>query len=133
MLYNTLIIPILRLIIKIMSLDVALSHKLAAWNERRLFRDLYDAYYLLEVQKVGPDKEILSSRLAQIESRLPKMKKIKTMSIEQFLDQLNLELVTLSQSDLNAELEGVLDEVELAGLAFKLKDCLSRLIVSLRL
>ncbi|TFG65851.1 MAG: hypothetical protein E4H28_03325, partial [Gemmatimonadales bacterium] len=32
-------------IIRVMSLPVALAHKLAAWNERRLMRDLYDAWF----------------------------------------------------------------------------------------
>ena len=117
-------------IIKIMSLDIALAHKLAAWNERRLFRDLYDAYYLLEVQMVSPDMETLVARLKKIESRLPKMKKIRAMSLSKFFGELRLEAAQLTQSDLDSELAGVLDEVELAGLAYKLKDCLNRLILN---
>lgn len=33
-------------IVRIMALDHALANKLAAWNERRLARDLYDCYFL---------------------------------------------------------------------------------------
>jgi predicted nucleotidyltransferase component of viral defense system len=48
-------------IIKIMSLDVALANKMAAWNERRLLRDIFDIYYFLEVQNVLPDLEVLEN------------------------------------------------------------------------
>ncbi len=33
-------------IVRILRPDTALAHKLAAWNERRLARDLYDCYFL---------------------------------------------------------------------------------------
>ena len=42
-------------IIRVMNFNTALAHKLAAWNERDLIRDLYDAYYLFVVLHARPD------------------------------------------------------------------------------
>ncbi len=33
-------------VVRVMAPGAALAHKLAAWNERRLVRDLYDAWFL---------------------------------------------------------------------------------------
>src|SRR3989338_2002492 len=35
-------------IVRVMKLNVALAHKLAAWNERNLIRDLYDAFFFFK-------------------------------------------------------------------------------------
>jgi hypothetical protein len=64
-----------------MDFSVALSHKLAAWNERRLLRDLYDAYFLYKMVGVLPDKKILMRRLAKVDSRLPRLIKVKKMRL----------------------------------------------------
>ncbi len=44
-------------VIRVMSWDHALAHKLAAWNERRLLRDLYDCYFLAQRLGESPDLE----------------------------------------------------------------------------
>ncbi len=36
--------------------------KIAAWNERRLMRDLYDMYQYASAMKVQPDTETLRMR-----------------------------------------------------------------------
>ena len=46
----------------IMEHSVALANKLAAWNERRLIRDLYDIWFFLQMGIV-PDRETMESRL----------------------------------------------------------------------
>ncbi|MBL6991512.1 MAG: nucleotidyl transferase AbiEii/AbiGii toxin family protein [Bacteriovoracaceae bacterium] len=118
-------------IIRIMSLDVALSHKLAAWNERHLNRDLYDIYYFLEVQNVTLDKKTLYARLKNIQSRRPELKKIKAMSLEDFLSSLKKTIDNLKQDDLESELLGILDDIELPGLSFKIKDSINRFITQM--
>lgn len=119
-------------IVKIMSLDVALAHKLAAWNERRLLRDLYDVFYLFEVQNILPDKNILNERLDNISSRLPALKKIKRMSMTNFLDVIKVQSDSLNQEKIEKELEGILEDVELAGLAKRIKDSVHRLVNALK-
>ncbi len=42
------------LIINVQRRDVALSHKIAAWNERHLYRDLFDIYFFVSVLGVTP-------------------------------------------------------------------------------
>ncbi len=76
-------------IIRVMSNDVAFAHKLAAWNERRLMRDLYDCYYWYANVKATPNLEVLRNRLQNINSRLPLLKKVKTMPVDDFLQQLD--------------------------------------------
>lgn len=119
-------------IIKIMSLDIALANKLAAWNERRLLRDLYDIYYFLSVQKVEPDWDVLDNRLSNFESRIPKLKKIKKMSRSDLADNLEKELNVITQLNIEDELKGLIDSIEVPGLVFKFKDSLSRFLILLR-
>jgi len=120
-------------IIKIMSLDIALSDKLAAWNERRLLRDLYDIYYFLEVQNIIPDKKTLLNRLSNIQSKKPGLKKIKKVTLNEFIESLMKEVEALDQGKLEDELQGILDKTELIGLAYKIKDTLKRSIVKIDL
>jgi len=59
-------------LIHVMDLSVALSNKLAAWNERRLIRDLYDIWFFLQMN-VRPDIATLEKRLRKpLYSRLVK-------------------------------------------------------------
>jgi len=115
-------------VIRIMSFDVALSHKLAAWNERRLIRDLYDIYYIYKIIGVFPDLEILKSRLTKIESRLPAMKKIKTMSLEKFKTDLSYSIRNLSIKDMKKELIPLLNEAFSIDLELKIKSGIIELI-----
>jgi predicted nucleotidyltransferase component of viral defense system len=50
-------------IIQVIDFGIALANKLAAWNERRLVRDLYDIYFLYKMVCVVPDEETLQFRL----------------------------------------------------------------------
>lgn len=119
-------------VIKVMSLDVALANKLAAWNERRLLRDLYDIFYFLNTHKLQPDWNTLDNRLSKIESRIPKLRKIKKMSRLEFSDSLEKELEELTQSKLETELSGLLETVEMPGLAYKIKDVIGRFVLTIQ-
>lgn len=107
-------------IIRVMSPNLSLSHKLAAWNERRLIRDLYDIYFLFSRMKAVPDMNMLYKRLKRIQSRLPRLTKIKTMTIEKFISELKEELKRINPVILKNELGSLLDDSELAGLEIKL-------------
>jgi hypothetical protein len=108
-------------VVRIMSLSTALSHKLAAWNERRLLRDLYDCYFLAARAGASPDPGVLDQRLSKIESRLPKLKGTRTMSRAQLAGALRVEARALTDVGLEDELAGLLPAEELTGLAIRIR------------
>ncbi|MEX1310802.1 MAG: nucleotidyl transferase AbiEii/AbiGii toxin family protein [Candidatus Sulfomarinibacteraceae bacterium] len=118
-------------VIRVMGPGSALSHKLAAWNERRLLRDLYDCYFLAGRVGVDPDLEVLNDRLAHVESRLPALRKRTSMSREQLAAELRLEIQRLDDEDLGRELSGLLPGDELAGLAIRIRPVIERVAVSI--
>lgn len=115
-------------IIRVMSYDVALAHKLAAWNERRILRDLYDVYFFHSILKVKPHKTTLLARLQKIETRLPALKTIKKMTALQFASELNDELIKLSDKRIANELGMILAKENLAGLEKKMQISLQALL-----
>ena len=114
-------------VVRIMSPATALSHKLAAWNERRLLRDLYDCYYLSTRAGASPDPEVLDQRLSKIESRLPKLRETRRMSRAQLADALRTTVQTLTDVDLEEQLAGLLPAEELAGLAIRIRTAVAGL------
>ncbi len=114
-------------VIRVMSKEVALAHKMAAWNERRLARDLYDIYYWHAHVGVLPDMAILTSRLEQIQSRLQKLKNRKRMSLEEFQSELRNEIQSLDEKKFSAQLRPLLPPQRLEGLVPVLKSKLSEL------
>lgn len=118
-------------IIRIMSLDSALAHKLAAWNERRLSRDLYDAYFLQAHAGATIDFAVLDTRLAKTESRLPKLKSKRRMSRADFASQLREATQDLTDKDLEEELSGLLDATERTGLGVRIRIAAERLAIAI--
>jgi hypothetical protein len=114
-------------VVRIMSPAVALSHKLAAWNERRLLRDLYDCTFLSARAGVVPDDEVLDARLSNIESRLPNMRRRRTMSRSDLATELRDGVNGLSDGDCERELSGLLPVNELAGLALRIRTGVTKL------
>jgi predicted nucleotidyltransferase component of viral defense system len=90
--------------VRVMKPDIALGHKIAAWNERRLVRDLYDIYFWFSVQKIIPDKTTLEKRLSSITSRLPAHRRRKKMTLEELCVELNLFCEQLTPSQIEDEL-----------------------------
>ena len=119
-------------VVRIMAPDVALAHKLAAWNERRLLRDLYDAYFLSARVRARPSRAVLKKRLANVQSRIPRLRKRKSMTLESFLSELDEALATLTDEALAEELAGLLEASELPGLALRIRSGISRLGEELR-
>ncbi|OGQ21387.1 MAG: hypothetical protein A3I05_02160 [Deltaproteobacteria bacterium RIFCSPLOWO2_02_FULL_44_10] len=117
-------------IIRVMRFDVMLAHKLAAWNERRLMRDLYDAYFIFKHLNVSPHLDVLRLRLEDIHyaksisgKSLP-----KKMSLEKFWKLLASELKTLTDADLEHELRDSLEEHQLLGLDHKIRIVLTQMM-----
>lgn len=119
-------------VVRVMAPDVALAHKLAAWNERRLLRDLYDAYFLAARAGASPDREVLHQRLSNVQSRLPALRRRKRVSLGEFLAELDAAVAQLSADSLDAELSGLLDNTERAGLDLRIRTAIKRVIEDLR-
>jgi predicted nucleotidyltransferase component of viral defense system len=103
-------------VVRVMALDCALAHKLAAWNERRLLRDLYDCYFLTARLGEVPDMQVLDRRLARVESRLPQLKKQKHMTRAELATELRAAADALDDAAVDQQLAAVLPAAELVGL-----------------
>ncbi len=108
-------------VIRMMSPDWAFAHKLAAWNERRLLRDLYDCYFFSARLKATPALAVLNDRLSSFDSRLPPLSKRNAMTTEELASELRSNAGSPSQSDLDDELGGLLPPEERAGLALRIQ------------
>lgn len=118
-------------IIKVMRYDVALAHKLAAWNERNLLRDLYDAYFLKTHLNTMPHNPTLLNRLKHVQPA-KKNTKPTSMSLDAFLIKLKTSLNELTATKINKELSALIPANELKGLDKRLKATLSDMIVKLK-
>lgn len=108
-------------VIAVMPFEQALAHKLAAWNERRILRDLYDIWFLYARLNVVPSSPVLELRLAKIESRLPQLKAIRRMSVVMLASAISDTLNELDQARVDAELTGLLSSTDRAGLHYKMR------------
>ena len=114
-------------VIRIMSPEDALAHKLAAWNERRLMRDLFDCYFFVGRLEVEVDRSTLESRLASVSSRIPAIARRNSMSLAEFANELADAAGKLTAEALRDELVGLVPEEELAGLDLRMKAVLRKL------
>lgn len=114
-------------IVRVTTPEWALANKLAAWNERRLLRDLYDAYFLSVRLGAAPDLEVLDRRLAKIESRLPRLAKLRRMTRAEFAAELRAALDGLTERAVRDELAPVLPPDELAALPPRIRNAVVRL------
>ena len=118
----------LPVIIKIMKLEDALAHKMAAWNERNLMRDLFDIYFMSSRLQIKPSSEILKNRLAKINYLKDRTNKVKAMSLAEFCAKLRSTLNNLEDNDIKKELRGMLPLEEFAGLSLRIKSSLLKLL-----
>lgn len=116
-------------IVQVMRFDVALAHKLGAWMERSLLRDLYDIHYWVAIQKTAPDIATLKRRLGSVHARKGKP---RPWSAGELADSLEARLDTLTDGDLREELHVVLPDAEFAGLAARLRSGLVPFAMRLR-
>lgn len=114
-------------VVRIMIPSHALSNKLAAWNERRLLRDLYDCYFLVGRAGASPDLEVLDQRLSNVQSRLPRLRNRRQVSRTEFAEELRQAAADLTDGDLEDELGGILPPEELAGLAMRIRSAVGKI------
>lgn len=109
-------------LIRVVDYPVALADKIAAWNERRLMRDLYDIWFFLRMG-VRPDEAVLARRLRKPEySRLVKAADhFRGSSVADFRDFLLARVQRLTDADLAAELKDYLRPDDLAGLSMRIR------------
>lgn len=114
--------------INIVDLSVAMADKMAAWNERRLIRDLYDIWFYLQMN-VKPDLDTLQSRLSKpVYSKLiKKNEQFDGQSVEEFYQFIRTSCASLTDKDIEDELSDYLPAEECLGLAQVFRAALVRL------
>jgi len=115
-------------IVKILDLSTAFAHKIAAWNERELLRDLFDIYQYKAILRVEPNLKILQKRLANVRI-YPKAKPAK--NIKALREKLFLAANELCENKMQ-ELKPLLPEAELAGLHLRIAAAIRDIMHSIR-
>mgnify|MGYP003776689547 CR=1 FL=1 len=115
-------------LIRVVDYPVALADKMAAWNERRLMRDLYDIWFFLRMG-IRPDEPTLLRRLKKpAYSRLVKpVDHFKGKSADDFYDFLQEHANGLTDEVIAGELKDYLRADEMAGLTMRFRAELAKL------
>jgi predicted nucleotidyltransferase component of viral defense system len=116
-------------LVAVLAHPVALAHTMAAWNERRLVRDLYDIWFLLRMG-VRPELHTLTERL-----RKPNYSKlVRTRDrlspgadAERLIDRLRAAAADLTDKKIAVELSDFLPPAELVGLSMSFRAELAKL------
>jgi predicted nucleotidyltransferase component of viral defense system len=115
-------------VIPVVGHPVSLADNLAAWNERRLVRDLYDVWFFLQMG-VLPDIERLEARLRKPQhSRLVKPKdRFRGNTAEEFFGFLREHAAKLTDDEIRESLADYLPPEEMVGLAMQIRSALAKL------
>lgn len=105
-------------LVSVLDFPAALADKLAAWNERRLARDLYDIWFFTRMG-VRPDLDRLKARLLKpaYAKRIPVPKRLQENSVEALHAMLREEILALTDEKIAEELRDYLPEAEFTGLS----------------
>ena len=116
-------------IIHIVDYPTALSNKLAAWNERRLIRDIYDIWFFLQMN-IKPDEETLANRLKSPSySRLINQNDyFSGKTCDEFYEFIRGKVALLSDKDIKSEMADYLKPEEMVGLFMHFRAALVRLV-----
>ena len=115
-------------IIHVVNYPVALANKMAAWNERRLIRDIYDIWFFLQMN-VDPDIATLEARLKKpCYSRLVRKEDyFKGKTMNEFYDFLRAKVSLLSDKDITEAMSDHLPPKDTTGLSMMFRSALVRL------
>jgi predicted nucleotidyltransferase component of viral defense system len=119
-------------IIRAMRLDAALAFKLAAWNERRIARDLYDIYFISTLADIRPDRAVLEERLSEVTPPKGVKGGKKSMTVEEFTAELEGQIKSMDVKALKKQLMDYLAPDHLPGLDYKIKVSLGSIVEYLR-
>lgn len=116
-------------IIHVVDTGVALANKMAAWNERRLVRDIYDIWFLLQMNAV-PDKATLEMRLRKpaYSPRVKKTDYFPGKTCPEFYDFIRARVAALTDDSIANELSDYLPQQETAGLSLLFRAALAKLV-----
>ncbi len=108
--------------------SVALANKLAAWNERRLIRDIYDIWFFLQMG-IMPDQATLESRLRKPEySRLVNKKdRFSGFTVGEFYDFIRRQVANMTDDEIGESMADYLPPDEIGGLAMQFRAALVKL------
>jgi len=115
-------------IIHVVDYSVAMANKMAAWNERRLIRDIYDIWFFIQMH-IGPDIATLESRLQSPSySRLvPRTDYFKGTTVGEFYDFLRARVALLSDKEITEAMSDYLPREETTGLGMMFRAAMTRL------
>lgn len=115
-------------LIRVMDYEIALAHKMAAWNERRLIRDIYDIWFYLQMG-VHPNEKTLTQRLNKpVYSKLVKKEaRFKDKSPTLFFEFIREYVSTLTDEAIANELVDYLPPDQLPGLAMQFRAAFTKL------
>ena len=102
--------------VKVMSFEVALANKLAAWCEKRLVRDIFDIYYLSNVLNKEPDLKVLAGRLLKLNYAGNVKGKKKSMTFKDLAAEMEEYVANLSMKQIGRELGPCFSAGNLVGL-----------------
>jgi predicted nucleotidyltransferase component of viral defense system len=114
--------------VKVMSFEVALANKLAAWCERRLVRDIFDIYYLSTVLSKIPDSKVLANRLIKLNYARNVKDKKKNLTYQELAAELEEYVANLSMEQIEGELGPYFPSGTLVGLDNTIKIGILRII-----
>ena len=102
--------------------SAALADKLAAWNERRLVRDLFDIWFFLRMG-VRPDTKVLEARLRKpAYSRLVKSAdRFSGRTAGEFYEFLRRHTAKLTDEEIERSMADYLPPEEITGLAMQIR------------
>ncbi len=115
-------------IIHVVDTNVALANKMAAWNERRLIRDIYDTWFLLQMKAI-PDKTTLTKRLSRpvYSALVDKKDYFPGQTCAEFYDFIRAKVAILPDEQIRNELADYLPPEETAGLSLLFRAALAKL------
>lgn len=115
-------------LLHVVDYHVALANKMAAWNERRLIRDIYDVWFFLKMS-VRPDRKTLEERLKKPEySKLVKKSHyFSGKTLPEFFEFMRQQSADLTDHKIEAELKDYLKKSDISGMAMKIKAALATL------
>lgn len=115
-------------VVRAMRFDVALSHRIAAWNERGLVRDLYDCAFIAHTLAVEPHMETLQTRLSRSQLRSGRRTRTVSMSLPELVVKLRTAVEELNEDAVDEQMRDYLPPDALPGLSARIKTGLGALI-----
>jgi len=116
-------------LIPVVDYSVALANKIAAWNERRLIRDIYDIWFYLKMG-VRPDFATLKTRLnnPQYSRLVKKSDRFQGGNVQVFFEFLNSHVLALTDDEISDSLSDYLPPDDLPGLAMRFRSEIVKLL-----